>query len=180
MPIPQPGCTLLSTCVSEGSMSISLVTMGRCGSSVLERAEPVAGKRQGLTSRSYGRLEDQLGERFMRCRTLPWFQQLAVAGVAGDGIGIMHRTAAARPGGARRIGRSSTPGSGRESHPPAPTDPDVNLAIHPARAVQLSGCVSQFPVRKQVRGPLPDPTQPRPCTFTAAFQPLVLPLRPAY
>src|SRR6266568_5165098 len=30
------------------------------------------------------------------------------------------------------------PGSGRESHPPAPTDPDVNLSIHPARAVQLS------------------------------------------
>jgi transposase InsO family protein len=31
------------------------------------------------------------------------------------------------------------PGSGQESHLPAPTDPDVNLSIHPARAVQLSG-----------------------------------------
>lgn len=31
------------------------------------------------------------------------------------------------------------PGSGQESHLPAPTDPDVNLSIHPARAVQPSG-----------------------------------------
>jgi hypothetical protein len=31
------------------------------------------------------------------------------------------------------------PGSGRESHPPAPTDPDVSLSAHPARAVQSSG-----------------------------------------
>jgi hypothetical protein len=28
------------------------------------------------------------------------------------------------------------PGSGQELHLPAPTDPDVNLSIHPARAVQ--------------------------------------------
>ena len=28
------------------------------------------------------------------------------------------------------------PGSGQESHLPAPTDPDVNLSAHPARAVQ--------------------------------------------
>jgi hypothetical protein len=26
----------------------------------------------------------------------------------------------------------TTPGSRGESHPPAPTDPDVNLSIHPA------------------------------------------------
>ena len=31
------------------------------------------------------------------------------------------------------------PGSGQESHLPAPTDPDVNLSIHPARAVQSLG-----------------------------------------
>ena len=31
------------------------------------------------------------------------------------------------------------PGSGQESHLPAPTDPDVNLSIHPARAVQSFG-----------------------------------------
>jgi hypothetical protein len=29
------------------------------------------------------------------------------------------------------------PGRRRESHPPSPTDPDVNLSAHPARAVQL-------------------------------------------
>ncbi|MGP4103473.1 transposase, partial [Nonomuraea sp. KM90] len=34
---------------------------------------------------------------------------------------------------------ASLPGSGQESHLPAPTDPDVNLSIHPARAVQSSG-----------------------------------------
>ncbi|SDG41701.1 Integrase core domain-containing protein [Sinosporangium album] len=31
------------------------------------------------------------------------------------------------------------PGSGQGSHLPAPTDPDVNLSIHPARAVQSFG-----------------------------------------
>ena len=31
------------------------------------------------------------------------------------------------------------PGRRRESHPPSPTDPDVSLAAHPARAVQSSG-----------------------------------------
>jgi len=31
---------------------------------------------------------------------------------------------------------SLLPGSGQELHLPAPTDPDVNLSIHPARAVQ--------------------------------------------
>ena len=34
---------------------------------------------------------------------------------------------------------SALPGSGQESHLPAPTDPDVNLSIHPARAVQSFG-----------------------------------------
>jgi len=34
---------------------------------------------------------------------------------------------------------SVLPGSGQESHLPAPTDPDVNLSIHPARAVQSFG-----------------------------------------
>ena len=40
------------------------------------------------------------------------------------------------------------PGSPGESHPEAPTDPDVNLSVHPARAVQLPGRVSQLPVRE--------------------------------
>src|SRR3954451_12077516 len=35
----------------------------------------------------------------------------------------------------------TVPGRRRESHPPPPTDPDVNLSAHPARAVQLSGRV---------------------------------------
>jgi len=34
---------------------------------------------------------------------------------------------------------SQLPGSGQESHLPAPTDPDVNLSVHPARAVQSFG-----------------------------------------
>jgi putative transposase len=34
---------------------------------------------------------------------------------------------------------AALPGSGQESHLPAPTDPDVNLSIHPARAVQPPG-----------------------------------------
>ena len=34
---------------------------------------------------------------------------------------------------------SALPGSGQESHLPAPTDPDVNLSAHPARAVQSFG-----------------------------------------
>ena len=41
------------------------------------------------------------------------------------------------------------PGRRRESHPPSPTDPDVSLSAHPARAVQLSGRVPQCPVREQ-------------------------------
>ena len=35
------------------------------------------------------------------------------------------------------------PGSPGESHPRAPKDPDVNLSIHPAPAVQLSDRVPQ-------------------------------------
>jgi putative transposase len=31
------------------------------------------------------------------------------------------------------------PGSGQDSHLPAPTDPDVNLSAHPARAIQSFG-----------------------------------------
>ena len=41
------------------------------------------------------------------------------------------------------------PGSPGESHPQAPTDPDVNLSIYPARAAQVSGRVRQCPVREQ-------------------------------
>lgn len=43
------------------------------------------------------------------------------------------------------------PGSPGESHPQAPTDPDVNLSVYPARAVQVSGRVPQRPMREQVR-----------------------------
>ena len=35
--------------------------------------------------------------------------------------------------------RGIMPGRRREFHPPPPTDPDVNLSVHPARAVQFSG-----------------------------------------
>src|SRR4051794_3666181 len=34
--------------------------------------------------------------------------------------------------------KETVPGRRRESHPPPPTDPDVNLSAHPARAVQSS------------------------------------------
>src|SRR5664280_1876859 len=67
-----------------------------------------------------------------------------------------------------------------ESHPPALTDPNVNLSVHSARAVQSSGRVPQRPVREQIGRPLPDPAQPCPRPFLAAFQPLVLPPRPAH
>src|SRR5450759_4191185 len=40
---------------------------------------------------------------------------------------------------ANRRGARLTPGRRREFHPPPPTDPDVNLSVHPARAVQFSG-----------------------------------------
>src|SRR4051812_26352108 len=47
---------------------------------------------------------------------------------------------------------ATLPSSRRESHPPALTDPDVNLSIHPARAVQSSERVPQSPVHEQPRG----------------------------
>ena len=73
----------------------------------------------------------------------------------------------------------STPGSGRESHPPAPTDPDVNLSVHPARAAQLSGRGAVPPVREQAGRSFCDGGQPCPCPFAAALQALVFPLGPA-
>src|SRR6266705_3943156 len=73
----------------------------------------------------------------------------------------------------------TTPGSGRESHPPAPTDPDVNLSVHPARAAQLSGRGAVLPVREQARRSFCDGGQPCPCPFAAALQALVFPLGPA-
>ena len=66
---------------------------------------------------------------------------------------------------------TTTPSSRRESHPPALTDPDVNLSIHPARAIQLPGRVAQLPVRKQAGHPFPDTTQPCSRTSVTAFQP---------
>ena len=75
---------------------------------------------------------------------------------------------------------TTTPSSRRESHPPAPTDPDVNLSIHPARAIQSPGRVAQLPVRKQAGHPFPDTTQPFPRTSVTAFQPFVLPSRPVH
>ena len=43
------------------------------------------------------------------------------------------------PAGPTPEGQQASPGSRRESHPPAPTDPHVSLSTHTARAVQLSG-----------------------------------------
>jgi hypothetical protein len=45
------------------------------------------------------------------------------------------------------------PGSRRESHPPAPTDPHVSLSTHTARAVQLSGRCAVPPVHEQLGFP---------------------------
>ena len=46
------------------------------------------------------------------------------------------------------------PGSRRESHPPAPTDPHVSLSTHTARAVQLAGrSAAVAPVHEQLRVP---------------------------
>ena len=75
---------------------------------------------------------------------------------------------------------TTTPSSRRESHPPALTDPDVNLSIHPARAIQLPGRVAQLPVRKQAGHPFPDTTQPCSRTSVTAFQPFVRPSRPVH
>jgi hypothetical protein len=75
---------------------------------------------------------------------------------------------------------AALPGSGQGSHLPAPTDPDVNLSIHPARAIQLPGRVAQLPVRKQAGHPFPDTTQPCSRTSVTAFQPFVLPSRPVH
>ena len=58
----------------------------------------------------------------------------------------------------RTAGRGhQSPSSRGESHPPALTDPNVNLSVHSARAVQSSGRVPQRPVREQIGRPLPDP-----------------------
>src|SRR6266851_3309465 len=73
----------------------------------------------------------------------------------------------------------SPPGSGRESHPPAPTDPDVNLSVHPARAAQSSGRGAVLPVREQAGRTSCDGGQPCPCPFAAALQALVFPFSPA-
>ena len=43
------------------------------------------------------------------------------------------------PAGPTPEGQQASPGSRRESHPPAPTDPHVSLSTHTARAVRLSG-----------------------------------------
>src|ERR1017187_8921509 len=73
----------------------------------------------------------------------------------------------------------TTPGSGRESRPPAPTDPDVNLSVHPARAAQLSGRGAVLPVREQAGRSSCDGGQPCPCPFVTALQALVFPFGPA-
>jgi 4'-phosphopantetheinyl transferase EntD len=71
-------------------------------------------------------------------------------------------------------------GRRRECHPPSPTDPDVNLSAHPARAAQLSGHVPQRPVCEQVGRSLPDSFQSCPRSVFAGFQPFVLPPCPAH
>jgi hypothetical protein len=51
----------------------------------------------------------------------------------------------------------SLPGSRRESHPPAPTDPHVSLSTHTARAVRLSGQSAAVPpVHEQLGVPCSD------------------------
>src|SRR6266511_5407956 len=72
------------------------------------------------------------------------------------------------------------PGSRRESHPPAPTDPQVSLSTHTARAVQLLGRCAVPPVHEQLGFPYSDPAQPRPRSAPTALQSLVLPPRPPH
>lgn len=56
------------------------------------------------------------------CRSLNDLSKISDLGV---GVGV-------------RVGESTLPGRRRKSHRPPPTDPDVNLSAHPARAVQSS------------------------------------------
>src|SRR5579863_4823471 len=58
--------------------------------------------------------------------------------MAGQYLDLLEQASAGvTVAGALRVIR--LPGSGQESHLPAPTDPDVNLSAHPARAVQSFG-----------------------------------------
>jgi hypothetical protein len=62
----------------------------------------------------------------------------ATSRVGAAGVG----TNAVRP---RNVnGHRFLPGSRRESHPPAPTDPHVSLSTHTARAVWLDGAAPQY------------------------------------
>jgi hypothetical protein len=62
---------------------------------------------------------------------------------------------------------------------PGPHRSGREVSAHPARAVQLSGRVPQFPVSEQAWRPLPDSFQPCLCPSVTAFESLVLPPRPA-
>ena len=106
--------------------------------------------------------------------------------VSNDTSTAIHLRSSSRPPpdaitGAFYTSLTTTPSSRRElPNPRLDTDPDVNLSIHPARAVQLPGRVAQLPVRKQAGHPFPDTTQPFSCTSVTAFQPFVLPSRPVH
>src|SRR6266511_3010780 len=66
----------------------------------------------------------------------------APAGLAGGRAHerqFRHRRLSPACDGRWRAKTTQLPGRRRESHPPSPTDPDVSLAAHPARAVQSSG-----------------------------------------
>ena len=79
------------------------------------------------------------------------------------------------------VSASRPPGSRRESHPPAPTDPHVSLSTHTARAVQLAGrSAAVAPMHEQLGIPLIGPPRATPMLDATALQSLVLPPRPAH
>ncbi len=73
-----------------------------------------------------------------------------------------------------------TPGSRRESHPPAPTDPDVNTLGSSGSCRPVVRSCTAAPSARTGRGPFPDPCSHALPVCLAAFQPLVLPPRPAH
>jgi hypothetical protein len=54
------------------------------------------------------------------------------------------------------------PGRRREPHPPPPTDPDVNLSAHPARAVQSSVLSTAAPSARRGQVPVSEPLSASP------------------
>src|SRR5664280_2732797 len=83
--------------------------------------------------------------------------EIPAAYPADVAVDLERRGPAGRPGRAVPDPPPRPPGRRPESHRPPPTDPNVNLSVHSARAVQSSGRVPQRPVREQIGRPLPDP-----------------------